>query len=148
MKIKTITNYLSVIVLALFVNNIQAQYTSAACNSAYENILTSGTFVANSAGDDNLTTIALPWTFTFYGVNQTTVNVATNGFLTFPGTNIAGAPFTNLALAIGNNGIFPFWDDLNGAPGVYTQSMGTAPNRRFIIQWNKPFFGGSDPVDF
>jgi hypothetical protein len=148
MKIKTITNYLSVFVLALFVNNIQAQYTSAACNSAYENILTSGTFVANSAGDDNLTTIALPWTFTFYGVNQTTVNVATNGFLTFPGTNIAGAPFTNQALAIGNNGIFPFWDDLNGAPGVYTQSMGVAPNRRFIIQWNKPFFGGSDPVDF
>ena len=148
MKIKTITNYLGVFVLALFVNNLQAQYTSAACNSAYENILTSGTFVANSNGDDNLTTIALPWTFTFYGVNQTTINVATNGFLTFPGTNIAGAPFTNQALAVGNNGIFPFWDDLNGAPGVYTQSMGTAPNRRFIIQWNKPFFGGSDPVDF
>lgn len=49
---------------------------------------------------------------------------------------------------MGNNGIFPFWNDLNGAPGVYTQSMGVAPNRRFIIQWNKPFFGGSDPVDF
>lgn len=60
MKIKTITNYLGVFVLALFVNNLQAQYTSAACNSAYENILTSGTFVANSNGDDNLTTIALP----------------------------------------------------------------------------------------
>ena len=134
MKIKTITNYLSVFVLALFVNNIQAQYTTAACNSAYENILTSGTFVANSNGDDNLTTIALPWTFTFYGVNQTTINVATNGFLTFPGTNIAGAPFTNQPLAVGNNGIFPFWNDLNGAPGVYTQSMGVAPNRRFIIQ--------------
>ncbi|MBK7810888.1 MAG: HYR domain-containing protein [Saprospiraceae bacterium] len=127
-----------------------SQYVSLVCNNPFEDIQSTGTFVANSAGDDNLTTIALPvgFDFRFYGVAQTTVNISTNGNMTFPGSTGPGAAFTNTALGVGMNGIFPYWDDLNGAPGVFTQMLGVAPNRRFIIYWNKPFFGGSDPVVF
>lgn len=89
------------------------------CNNPFEDIQSTGTFVANSAGDDNLTTIALPvgFDFRFYGVAQTTVNISTNGNMTFPGSTGPGAAFTNTALGVGMNGIFPYWDDLNGAPG-------------------------------
>jgi hypothetical protein len=151
MNLKTQLRSLGFLLLSVFFSSASyGQYISLTCNNAFEDIQTSGTFVPNSAGDDVLTTIALPvgFNFSFYGVPQTQVNIATNGFMTFPGTNIAGAPFTNQALAIGNNGIFPYWDDLNGAPGCYTEMRGTAPNRRFIIYWNKPFFGGSDPIVF
>jgi len=125
-----------------------AQYVVTACGNAYENIQPTGTLVPGSTGDDVAINIALPFTFSFYGVNQTTANVTTNGFMTFPGSSIAGAPFTNAALAVGQNGIFPYWDDLNGAPGIFTQTFGVAPNRYFVIQWIKPFFGGSDQIDF
>ncbi|MBK8490769.1 MAG: T9SS type A sorting domain-containing protein [Saprospirales bacterium] len=132
----------------VFSQAVQAQYVVSACGNAYENIQTTGTLVAGSAGDDLAIAIGLPFTFNFYGVNQTTANVTTNGFMTFPGTSIAGAPFTNAALAVGQNGIFPYWDDLNGAPGIFTQTFGVAPNRHFVIQWVKPFFGGTDAIDF
>jgi hypothetical protein len=131
-----------------FSQALQAQYTVSTCTNAYETIQFTGTNVAGSAADDVAIGIALPFTFNFYGVNQTTANVTTNGFMTFPGSSIAGAPFTNAALAVGQNGIFPYWDDLNGAPGIFTQTLGTAPNRRFIIEWIKPFFGGTDQIQF
>ncbi|MFZ2898315.1 MAG: HYR domain-containing protein, partial [Saprospiraceae bacterium] len=127
---------------------LQAQYTVSTCTNAYETIQFTGTLLGGSTGDDVAIGITLPFTFNFYGVNQTTANVTTNGFMTFPGSSIAGAPFTNAALAVGQNGIFPYWDDLNGAPGIFTQTLGTAPNRRFIIEWIKPFFGGSDQIQF
>ena len=139
---------LSLMTAFLFNQAAIAQYSVSACTNAYENITTSGVLVPGSTGDDVGIGITLPFTFNFYGVNQTTATVTTNGFMTFPGTTIAGAPFTNQPLAAGNNGIFPYWDDLNGAPGIFTQTFGTAPNRRFVIQWNKPFFGGNDPIDF
>ncbi|MBK6904356.1 MAG: HYR domain-containing protein [Saprospirales bacterium] len=132
----------------VFSQAVQAQYVVSACGNAYETIQPTGTLLAGSAGDDLGIAIALPFTFNFYGVNQTTATVTTNGFMTFPGTTIAGAPFTNQPLAVGNNGIFPYWDDLNGAPGIFTQTLGVAPNRRFIIEWIKPFFGGADQVQF
>ncbi|MBK9270503.1 MAG: T9SS type A sorting domain-containing protein [Saprospiraceae bacterium] len=137
--------------LAILVSNASySQYISLPCANAFEDIQTSGTFVPNSTFDDNVTTIALPagFNFSFYGVPQTSANISTNGNMTFNPTTGPGAAFTNTALAVGMNGIFPYWDDLNGAPGIFTEMRGVAPNRRFIIYWNKPFFGGSDPIVF
>jgi len=121
-----------------------AQYTISACGDAYTDISTTGTLLAGSAGDDTPIGITLGFPFQFYGVTQTTATVGTNGHMQFPGSSLgATSPFTNAACAVGQNAIFPFWDDLNGGAGIYTQTIGTAPNRTFIIQWNKDHFGGT-----
>ncbi|MCB9339844.1 MAG: HYR domain-containing protein [Lewinellaceae bacterium] len=122
-----------------------AQYTITACGNAFNDISATGTLLAGSAGDDVAIGITFPagFAFQFYGANQTTATVGTNGHMQFPGSSIAGSPFTNAACAAGQNAIFPFWDDLNGGTGIRTQTIGTAPNRTFIIQWNKDHFGGT-----
>jgi len=61
-------------------------------------------------GDDNVVTRTLPTTgtFTFYGTNHTTVDVATNGYLNFVGES----SFVNSALPSNVARIMPLWDDM------------------------------------
>jgi subtilisin-like proprotein convertase family protein len=133
------------IMMVMFAFGAKAQqYVESACGTAF----TGGGTEIGLTGDDATVNVALPFTFQFYGVNQTSVNICTNGFMTFTPTTIAGSPFTNAALAPGNNGIFPYWDDLNGAPGVFTATSGVAPNRVFTVRWEKPPFTGTGIYSF
>jgi hypothetical protein len=128
------------IMMVMFAFGAKAQqYVESTCGTVF----TGGGTEIGLTGDDATVNVALPFTFQFYGVNQTSVNICTNGFMTFTPTTIAGSPFTNAALVAGNNGIFPFWDDMNGAPGVFTLTTGVAPNRVFTVRWEKPPFGGT-----
>jgi uncharacterized repeat protein (TIGR01451 family) len=110
--------------------------------------------------DDGFWDVIFPIPFKFYGTNRIsqTLSISTNGFATF---NSAGATnFVNVPIPDNsdpNDAVFPFWDDLasnsNAAGidcstdidcGIYFQTVGSAPNRRFIIQWNEmPFLGGN-----
>lgn len=94
-------------------------------------------------GDDDEAVVALPFTFTYYGVNYTDVTIGSNGTLNFgdafePGlTNACPIPD-----AFDTENIAVFWDDLdppdgNGA-GVYHQSFGD----RFAVQWDAPHYLG------
>jgi subtilisin family serine protease len=105
------------------------------------------TNVLDLTGDDASTSVTLPFSFPFYGQAYTTAYVSTNGFVnllaldnSFSNTSIPNASTPNAA-------IYPFWDDLyvdatNGS--VLTELVGTAPNRRFVIEWRSVrFFGNS-----
>jgi PKD domain len=88
-------------------------------------------------GDNDVTSLPLPFPITFYGSSFTNVNVAANGNLQFVSTNIAGA---NDCLPVGgfNYAIFPYWTDLRTdlpGNGVFTTLTGVAPNRIFGIEW-------------
>lgn len=115
-------------------------YTANADAFAYSDISSSGvSLLANS--DDASTTINLPFAFRFYGVSQSSVCVSTNGLLSFGGC-LAG-DFSNFDLtAFAPNPdlplIAPLWQDLTFLNGnaVFYQTLGSAPNRRFIIQWH------------
>ena len=99
------------------------------------------------SADDGFTptAIALPFNFSFAGVNRTTVFIGTNGFLTFSAGSQA---YTNSTLFSNTPGaatfipadtILPFWDDLIllAAGGTITYgTTGTAPNRQFVVTWN------------
>jgi hypothetical protein len=106
---------------------------------AFNDISTSGTLFTGLTGD-GAKSIALPFTFNFYGNNFTSVSIATNGALLF---GYASSSFAN------ENGklpktpgftIYPFWDDLDiggtGGGQIYTTMEGSGTNRRFIIQWH------------
>jgi hypothetical protein len=95
-------------------------------------------------GDDASTAVPLPFPFRFYGTDYTTAFVSTNGNLNFLGLNTT---FTNAAIPSAgspNAAIYTFWDDLfvDASASVRTELLGTAPNRRFVVEWrNVRFFG-------
>jgi hypothetical protein len=95
------------------------------------------------SGDDDVMPVDLPFPFTLYGRTYDTTHVATNGFMNFLSFD---ARFDNESIPDPNepNGaIYPYWDDLvvDGAAGVFTETLGEAPDRRFVIEWrNVRFF--------
>lgn len=88
--------------------------------------------------DDGAQTVALPFTFRYGGVDYTQAVVGSNGLLSF---GIAGADsYSNAAIPVDyepNNFIAALWDDLDPATAgtVHWLTSGTAPNRKFVVQW-------------
>jgi hypothetical protein len=110
---------------------------------------TSGsTFIRNN--NNTMTNIPLPFTFNYAGKPYTSIIVSSNGFIQLGPTALSGAN-TNVPLnnvSAGFVGLFPLWTDfvppssmtyvasLNACSGVYYQTIGTAPNRTFILEFN------------
>ncbi|MEV6860429.1 S8 family serine peptidase [Streptosporangium subroseum] len=106
-----------------------------------------GTTKEPLGGDDESQRITLPFAFPFYGKTYTSGAVGTNGFLTF-GTNTYSIP-SNTSLPSGNDpnaAIYPYWEDLAmwDESGLYTATIGTAPNRTFVVEWRNAQFYDSD----
>ena len=120
-------------------------YTCAAGAQAF---VPADTTVLPLTGDEAITSVALPFAFPFYGQNYSTAYVQTNGVMSFvdPG-GTAGTNGTIPSAATPNASLYPFWDDLVVKPGlstVRTAVTGTAPNRKFIVEWrNVNIYGGS-----
>lgn len=93
-------------------------------------------------GDDSATAVSLPFIFPFYDQSYTTAYVSTNGFLNFQSlnSNLGNVPLPDSSQP--NAAIYPFWDDLyvDGSASVRTELLGTAPNRRFVIEWRDVTF--------
>lgn len=88
--------------------------------------------------DDGETNADIGFDFTFYGATSDRVRVGNNGGILF-GVDSGELGYTNQPLPNAGLGpaILPFWDDLTDSMGgVYTQTLGEAPNRRFVVQWN------------
>jgi extracellular elastinolytic metalloproteinase len=90
-------------------------------------------------GDDASTLIALPFPFTLYGTTYTDARVCTNGYIEL-GTPASLCSTTNAAIPTTgrpNGAIYAYWDDLfvDAQASVRTQLKGTAPNRRFVIEY-------------
>jgi hypothetical protein len=92
-------------------------------------------------GDDAFTQIALPFSVPLYGQSYSTAWVDTNGVLSFtPLTGsawdqsvIPSPPGSNRA----NAALYPLWDDwrVDASASVRTAVTGSAPNRRFTVEW-------------
>lgn len=88
--------------------------------------------------DDGETNVDIGFDFAFYGVASDHVRVGNNGGILF-GVDGGDLGYTNQPLPNAALGpaILPFWDDLTDTfGGVYAQTLGEAPNRRFVVQWN------------
>lgn len=100
--------------------------------------------------DDGVAGITLPFAFSLYGVSSTDLAVGNNGELVFGTLEALSAAFNDTlpsTFAILGQGalVAPFWDDLGQANGdVYWQVVGTPPNRRAVIQWDRPHFQFDD----
>lgn len=90
-------------------------------------------------GDDTISgLIYLPFTFTFYGKPYARLYVGSNGLIGFGYSGMYSSANTVLPTAYAPNAaIYPYWDNLNPAAGGYvsTGTVGTAPNRKFVVSW-------------
>jgi hypothetical protein len=112
-------------------------------------ITTIGTPLALTGDDATVAGVTIGFEFPFYGNPFNTVNVCTNGWLSFTST---ATPFTNQPLPNTGSGVPPdllaaFWDDLN--PGstqrIYTYQDGT----RFIVSYvGVPRLSSGGPYTF
>jgi hypothetical protein len=101
---------------------------------------------AASLSDDSHVYVPIGFSFDFYGTARTMVAVQSNGVLSFTASTIS---FSNSCLPYSftpNEFIAAFWDDLNpGTPGstVRYATIGTAPSRRFVVQWDTQHYPSS-----
>ena len=81
--------------------------------------------------------VTLPFSFNFYGVARTSMLLSASGGLSFNTTNPSTTNYCLPTTSYPYPMILPFWEHLHPSTGgVYTQTFGTAPNRRFVIQWD------------
>jgi PKD repeat protein len=98
-------------------------------------------------GDDTSVNVPLPFDFPFYGETKTSVNITSNGYLTFGTGSVAWTNSTIPNTASPNDIIAPFWDDLT------LSSSGTchyyATENSFIVQYtNVPRLSSGGPYTF
>jgi hypothetical protein len=110
----------------------------------------SNTGTLYTLGDDDEAPIQIPFGVLYQNVYYTSGTLGNNGAFVFGATN-AQIGFTNTAItgAVAT-GLYPLWDDWGGAGnGVWVDTLGTAPNRQFIIQWNKEHLSvAGDPTNY
>lgn len=126
---------------------------------SFEDISTTGVGVMTGA-DDARALLDLGFTFKYYGRTFTKVCASVNGVLTLgecdsnPQTFDFAAQDLTASVTPGDlPTIAPLWFDLTfskaGAGAVYYQTLGTAPDRRMVIQWHKAYpLHGSNTITF
>jgi len=88
--------------------------------------------------DEYVVETELGFSFPFFGADYDRVSVSANGLLLFGSATVADHANAALPAPEPPNGIVAcFWTDLCFPPGgeVYRQTLGDAPNRRFVVQW-------------
>ncbi|HEV7489846.1 MAG TPA: hypothetical protein VGO25_03510 [Rhodanobacteraceae bacterium] len=136
-------------------------FDANALQYAFVDITGSGTNLQLNDDDYIVTGIGFP--FTFYGHTADHITVSNNGGMLFDqGTGINGrldylSPANRvLPDRMIGPAILPYWEDLqqdyiDGIGNVFVQTLGTAPNRRFVIEWyNLPVnvIGGGNTITF
>ena len=90
--------------------------------------------------DDGTTGEPLPFTFRFYGSPYSYVGISANGQFSFVLPTFTWVNSTLPTTSVENT-IFGFWDDVyTRGNGICAATVGTAPLRRYIAQWDDTFF--------
>jgi len=125
-----------------------SSYSSSAGAVAIEDISATGTALSFTQGDDDGATASVGFPFNFYGKEFSSALVGVNGqvafgspLYTFANTWPIGthpvAPNSYAAVAADDYITFPAATNEECTGGrILTETRGTSPNRRFIVQWN------------
>lgn len=117
---------------------------------AFAPVAAAGTSV--SLGDDQVSAaIPIGFSFTFFCNTYTNLHISSNGFLTFNAASGSGCCGGQLLpnATDPNDVIALAWDDLYppGAGSILYQTLGVAPNRRFVVTYTGiPFCCGTTPA--
>src|SRR5512133_3210149 len=129
----------TVLILLVFSSRIIAQTTEE---------IYSGTVIKLGYVDDaSYGPFNIGFSFTFYGNTYTQFYVNSNGMVLFGTGSSSSAEATIPTAAIPNNFIVAFWDDLivDASGKILYTTIGAAPNRKLIIQFNNMGFYAMPP---
>ncbi len=107
----------------------------------------------NLDGDDKRSgALPIGFTFTFFGNNYTRFYISSNGLILFGEVGEGDVKYKNTTIPNSdspNNYIGAFWDDVTAKKSeksrLYYRTIGTAPNRRLVVQWTDMGFY-RDPI--
>ena len=137
----------------------QVTYTTA---TGTDTITAGGTDIGNHC-DDCFTQIDLPFPVNVYGAPTSVAWPASNGDLHLADPTLKSfyyqqcVPVDPSPDGPWTNTLFPFYDDMltmdgpfQTCPdcGIFTQTVGTAPNRQFIIRWKTVYFDNAGNAEF
>ncbi|MGZ6961960.1 MAG: choice-of-anchor R domain-containing protein [Ilumatobacteraceae bacterium] len=114
-------------------------------SGAFSFIDITGSGTALSLSDDSSADITSPFSFNFYGDTSNQFCVNNNGHVVFATSSFCSGNFSNQsfpASAFANPVFLPFWDDLFTGGNVYFNTVGSSPNRQFVVEW-----AGKDTFD-
>jgi hypothetical protein len=100
-----------------------------------------GSFQILANVDDNVSALMMPFQFRFFGYTSGVAWASSNGVVGFGEAN---PDFQNSCGGLSVSlAVLPFWDDLaTRQPGVCVATLGSAPNRQFVVTWNDAFILG------
>jgi hypothetical protein len=113
--------------------------------------------------DDCTTDLSLPFPVSVYGTPVTNVRVGSNGTLQFQPNAMEPFFFDGCLPVDPSSGgaflstLFLYYDDLltmmtgtNTCPGcgIYTATVGSPPNRQYVIRWNTTYFNHNGEANF
>lgn len=97
------------------------------------------TGTATGLADTDDIDVPIGFSFDFYGTSYTNVTIEADGALAFDGDSIGTLNSCGARTSAPLHFIAAFWDDLDsGDPTseVFYETLGTAPNRRFVAHWD------------
>jgi hypothetical protein len=103
--------------------------------------------------DDCVTQVALPFQVPVYGAPYSSAYVSSNGNIQFL-TDNGGHPFlacTPLAINGFDRAFIPYLADLStegAGNGIFTATIGSPPNRQFVIEWRTSYFQRAGSANF
>lgn len=104
-------------------------------------ITSNGTSI--TLNDEDEFPLPLQFPIFYQGTLYSDATIANNGALII-GTTTAQVPGANTAISLAQNGLYPFWDDIaSSGAGIWFQTLGTAPNRKLVILWEKDRIGAA-----
>ncbi len=113
---------------------------------SYNDISATGTPLNTT--DDTEFGMVFPFPFNYQGISLSDITIGNNGGILF-GTQTGNVSYTMAASTPNANAIFPFVQDLatpaNSNGNLYTEVVGTAPNRQFIVQWHNIMHYSTSP---
>ena len=113
---------------------------------AYNDISATGTPLNTT--DDSEFGMTFPFPFNYQGLTLSDITIGNNGGILF-GSQTGNVSYTMAASSPNANSIFPFIQDLatpaNSNGNLYTEVVGTAPNRQFIVQWHNIMHYSTSP---
>src|SRR6478736_5958115 len=143
--------------------------TATPCVPTYTTATATGTITAGGTDignhcDDCFTQINLPFPVNVYGAPTSVAWPASNGDLHLADPGLKSF-YYQLCVPVDptspdgpwNNTLFPFYDDMLTMDGpfqtcsdcgIFTQTVGTAPHRQFIIRWKTVYFNMAGTAEF
>ena len=107
-------------------------------------------------GDDQTTTVPLPFSYSLYDQTFNSITVSSNGNAQFITTDTLLGKQLSAVDSLTTTLIFPYWDDQRtdanagcaafpgGTCGIFTSVTGSAPNRIFNIEWRTVYFADTN----